>query len=48
MKKFLLVLALCTSANAQPIALLPFDHILRYDEFTKLLHVWADARPNLM
>src|SRR5438309_437316 len=48
MKKFLLVLALCTSANAQPIALLPFDHILRYDELTKLLHVWADARPNLM
>ena len=48
MKKFLLMLALCTSANAQPIALLPFDHILRYDELTKLLHVWADARPNLM
>src|SRR2546428_9346108 len=48
MKKFFLVLALCASANAHPIAPLPFDHILRYDELTKLLHAWADARSNLM
>src|SRR5207253_6867797 len=48
MKKFFLVLALCASANAQPLAPLRFDHILRYDELTKLLHAWADARPNLV
>jgi len=27
---------------------LPFDHILRYDELTALLHSWASARPNLV
>ena len=50
MKKMLFVLALCsmTSASAQPIAPLPFDRILRYDELTKLLRAWADARPNLV
>ena len=50
MKKLLLVLALCcaSSANAQPIAPLPFDHILRYDELPKVLRAWADARPNLV
>src|SRR4051794_23908934 len=30
------------------VAPLPFDHILRYDEFTKLLRSWADARPDIM
>ncbi|HEY3056038.1 MAG TPA: M14 family zinc carboxypeptidase, partial [Thermoanaerobaculia bacterium] len=46
------VLAVCSfitaSAFAQPIAPLPFDHILRYDEMTKLLRGWAEARPNLV
>ena len=32
---------------AAPVAPLPFDHILRYDELTKFLHSWADARPDL-
>jgi murein tripeptide amidase MpaA len=27
---------------------LPFDHILRYDELTGLLHAWAQARPGLV
>ena len=27
---------------------LPFDHILRYDELTALLHDWASARPGLL
>ena len=31
MKKFILLLTFCISANAQSIAPLPFDHILRYD-----------------
>lgn len=30
------------------IAPLPFDHILRYDELTALLHSWAAARPELV
>lgn len=33
---------------AQSLPPLPFDHILRYDEMTKLLRAWADARPNVM
>jgi murein tripeptide amidase MpaA len=44
----ILALALCGSASAQPVAPLPFDHILRYDELTKLLQQWADSRPNLV
>ena len=48
MKKLLVVLALCSSATAAPVAPLPFDHILRYDELTKLLRAWADARPDLV
>ena len=31
-----------------PIAPLPFDHILRYDELTALLRQWAAARPELV
>lgn len=48
MRKLLLILALCSSATAAPIAPLPFDHILHHDELTKLLRAWADARPNLV
>ena len=48
MKKLFFVLALCSSASAAPIAPLPFDHILRYDDLTKLLHAWADAKPDLV
>ncbi|MGZ7042480.1 MAG: hypothetical protein ACXVH7_11875, partial [Thermoanaerobaculia bacterium] len=47
-----LLAAICffiaSSILAQPLPPLPFDHILRYDEMTKLLHGWADARPNLV
>jgi len=35
-------------AVAEPVAPLPFDHILRHDELTKLLHQWANARPDLV
>ncbi|HZF26287.1 MAG TPA: M14 family metallopeptidase [Steroidobacteraceae bacterium] len=45
---FLLASALSGFAHAQPLAPLPFDHILRYDDLTTLLHSWADARPNLV
>lgn len=49
MKKLLAALALsATSAVAQPVAPLPFDHILHYEEFTALLRSWAAARPNLV
>ena len=48
MKRFLFVAALCASANAQTIAPLPFDHIMRYDELTKLLRSWSVARPNIV
>jgi murein tripeptide amidase MpaA len=51
-RRFILVLAVCSfllpSLFAQKLAPLPFDHILHYDELTKLLHAWADARPNLV
>ncbi|MGZ7040433.1 MAG: M14 family metallopeptidase [Thermoanaerobaculia bacterium] len=47
-----LLAAICffiaSSLLAQALPPLPFDHILRYDEMTKLLHGWADARPNLV
>ena len=50
MRTTLLILALALGghASAEPVAPLPYDHILRYDELTKLLHEWADARPNLV
>jgi murein tripeptide amidase MpaA len=48
MRVLFLAMALCVTANGQSIVPLPFDHILRYDELTKLLHAWADARPNLV
>ena len=48
MKRLLLLLAFCTTASAQSIAPLPFDHIMHYDELTKLLQSWAGARPNLV
>jgi murein tripeptide amidase MpaA len=41
-------LGLCGVATAQPVAPLPYDHILRYDELTKLLQQWAGERPNLV
>jgi murein tripeptide amidase MpaA len=34
--------------SAQPLAALPFDRILRYDELTHLLQGWAAARPGLV
>lgn len=50
MKKWVLAvaMALCAAAHAAPVAPLPFDHILRYDELTRLLRSWADSRPDLM
>ena len=30
------------------VAPLPFDHILRFDEMTRLLHDWASQRPDLV
>jgi murein tripeptide amidase MpaA len=44
----ILGLGLGGPAAAQPVAPLPFDHILRYAELTTLLHQWADERPNLV
>src|SRR5688572_13687901 len=46
----LLVLSIvaCSAIRAEPIAPLPFDHILRHDELTKLLQRWAAARPELV
>ncbi len=45
----ILALALGSAARAQqPVAPLPFDHILRYDELTTLLEQWARARPDLV
>ena len=43
-----LALALGSAAGAQPVAPLPFDHILRYDELTTLVKQWAGARPELV
>jgi murein tripeptide amidase MpaA len=50
MRATLLVLALALGgqASAEPVAALPYDHILRYDALTRLLKQWADARPNLV
>ncbi len=33
---------------AAAVSALPFDHILRYDELTALLHAWAAERPELV
>jgi murein tripeptide amidase MpaA len=44
----ILALAFCGHASAEPVAPLPFDHILRYDELTTLLQQWAKERPNLL
>ncbi len=43
-----LMLALGGQADAQVVAPLPFDRILRYDELTALLRQWADQRPELV
>src|SRR5688572_32792001 len=43
-----LALAFGGHASAAPVAPLPYDHILRYAELTKLLKQWADERPNLV
>ncbi len=43
-----LALAFCVNASAAPVAPLPFDHILRYDELTTLLQKWAAERPDLV
>ncbi|MGQ0430276.1 MAG: M14 family metallopeptidase [Gammaproteobacteria bacterium] len=44
----IVALALCAGAVAEPVAPLPFDRILRYEELTKLLQQWATARPDLV
>jgi murein tripeptide amidase MpaA len=44
----ILSFALGQAGAAEPVAPLPFDHILRYDELTKLLQQWAKARPDLV
>jgi len=44
----IVALALCGPAGAEPLAPLPFDRILRYDELTELLRQWAGARPELV
>jgi len=36
------------AANDRPLAPLPFDHIMRFDEMTRLLKDWAGARPDTM
>ncbi len=43
-----LLLGLCGVAAAEPVAPLPFDHILRYAEMTTLLQQWAKERPDLV
>jgi len=53
-RMLILVAAVCgflvpaAQVVAAPVAPLPFDHILRYDDLTKLLHAWAAARPDLV
>lgn len=59
-RALLLVLAVGVTANAElrrggiardgsaSIAPLPFDHILKYDELTRLLRSWEAARPSLV
>lgn len=44
------VLIVCVTASAAHPALppLPFDHILKYDELTKLLRDWNTTRPDLL
>ena len=44
----LVMVSAAGSLAAQPLPSLPFDHILRYDELTKLLQAWAAASPNLV
>jgi hypothetical protein len=36
------------AARTAPLPALPFDHILRYDELTRLLRGWATSRPDLL
>src|SRR5262245_7699072 len=36
------------AAKSPPLAPLPFDHILRYDELTRLLEDWLAARPDIL
>ena len=36
------------AAHAQALAPLPFDHIMKYDELTKLLQSWANAKPDIV
>lgn len=43
-----LLLAFGGQAVAQPVAPLPFDRILRYEELTALLRQWAEQRPELV
>ena len=50
MRAALLVLAFALGgfARAEPVAPLPYDHILRHEELSQLLRQWAEARPNLV
>jgi murein tripeptide amidase MpaA len=42
------MLAIGGQAGASPVAPLPVDRILRYDELTGLLRQWAEQRPELV
>ena len=50
MKKLaiLFLFFIAATAVAQPLPPLPYDHILRYDDLTKLLQAWKSARPSLV
>lgn len=37
-----------SSGDSRELPALPFDHFMPYEEFTRLLHDWAAARPGLV
>ena len=37
-----------SSGDGSELPALPFDHFMPYEEFTRLLHDWAAARPGLV
>ncbi len=43
-----LAFGFCGLAAAEPVAPLPYDHVMRFDEMTKLLQGWAGAKPDLV
>jgi hypothetical protein len=48
MKKIATLILLAAINSFAAVPPLPFDHILRYDELTKLLQAWSAARPDLV